>query len=255
VAAITALAIVALATVAFAEQGPPGDNSCGGAFQGNPEGTLAKAATRDGAALQDGAEIAPGDKITFTFTWSPLDWMGLTLDKLVDCFELNGQAYPALDWQWKPINNTGSASHEITVPALNDGDQLCDRARLSGNPAPGNPSTQKSNGLCFTIGDDGGSTTGSTTGETTTGESTTGETTTGESTTGETTTGESTTGTTEVASTTGQTTGTQVKGRKLVKTGSETTILAAFGILFLVGGALLTVAARRESSIQETPNA
>ncbi|MGW1511641.1 LPXTG cell wall anchor domain-containing protein [Streptomyces sp. NPDC002394] len=89
----------------------------------------------------------------------------------------------------------------------------------------------------------GGSTTGeqttggSTTGETTTGETTTGETTTGETTTGETTTGETTTGeTTTGETTTGETTTGETTTGETTATGGSTTGETTTGDTTTAGG-------------------
>jgi uncharacterized repeat protein (TIGR01451 family) len=133
-------------------QPPPPDISCSGAFSGRPPGSLAKTATRDGRPLPDGSLIEAGDVIVFTMTWNTADWVGEELDKVLDCVQVNGQDAPQLSAEEKPTENDGAFTHQITVPGnLETGDVLCDRARLSGNPAGDNPSTQKSNVLCFTV--------------------------------------------------------------------------------------------------------
>lgn len=250
--AMFTIAAILGAGAAFAYEGPPQDGSCNGAFQGNPEGSLGKTATRDGVNLPNGSNVAPGDKITFTFTWDITDWLGLQLDKLVDCFAVNGVAYNSLDYSWKPTDNDGTQSHTVTVPDLNSGDKFCDRARLSGQPAPGNPSTQKSNQMCFTIGtdtpsDDGGtdgtpSDDGQTDGTPSDDGQTDGTPTDdGSQTDGTPTDGTPTDGNSEQPP--------EVLGRPpLTKTGSETVVLAAFGILFLTAGGLFTVISRRKES-------
>jgi uncharacterized repeat protein (TIGR01451 family) len=131
---------------------PPPAISCNGAFSGRPEGSLAKTATRDGQSLPDGSLIGPGDVIVFTITWNTSDWVGEELNKVLDCVQVNGQDAPQLSVEEKPTANDGVFIHQLTVPEnLESGDVLCDRARLSGNPAGDNPSTQKSNVLCFTV--------------------------------------------------------------------------------------------------------
>jgi uncharacterized repeat protein (TIGR01451 family) len=133
-------------------QQPPPDISCSGAFSGRPPGSLAKTATRDGQSLPDGSLIEAGDVIVFTITWNTADWVGEELDKVLDCVQVNGQDAPQLSVEEKPTENDGVFTHQITVPGnLETGDVLCDRARLSGNPTGDNPSTQKSNVLCFTV--------------------------------------------------------------------------------------------------------
>ncbi|HWO70281.1 MAG TPA: hypothetical protein VNP94_05945 [Actinomycetota bacterium] len=92
--------------------------------------------------------------ITFSITWNPADWASNLLDRVADCFQLNGQSLSSLNVEEKPTVNDGSFTHTITVPSdLEPGDVLCDRARLSGDPAGDNVDTQKSNKLCFTVGE------------------------------------------------------------------------------------------------------
>ncbi len=122
------------------------NSSCNGAFQGNPAGSLAMTANK-----ANGATVAPGDTLTFTITWDTGDWSGL--DQFSNCFAVNGTLDGSLTYHEQPPVNDGSIVHSITVPNnLADGDELCARARLSGQPTGGNTSTQKSNKLCFTIG-------------------------------------------------------------------------------------------------------
>ena len=122
------------------------NSSCNGAFQGSPVGTLAMTANK-----ANGATIAPGETLTFTITWATSDWSGL--DQFSDCFTVNGSLVGALTYHEQPPANDGTIVHSITVPNnLADGDELCARSRLSGQPSGGDTTTQKSNKLCFTIG-------------------------------------------------------------------------------------------------------
>jgi uncharacterized repeat protein (TIGR01451 family) len=105
-------------------------------------------ATRGGSALPGGSDIAAGDVITITTTWNTGDWSSVT--KVLDCFQLNGSDVGSLDIQEKPTANDGLFTYTFTVPSnVANGDTLCARGDLAGTPTGGNPSTQKSNELCW----------------------------------------------------------------------------------------------------------
>jgi LPXTG-motif cell wall-anchored protein len=263
IAALFSMTLILALSHAFAYEGPPQDGSCNGAFQGDAKDSLAKLATRNGVNLPDGSIIHAGEQITFTFTWETADWS--TTDKLFDCFAVNGVEYHSLDYGWKPVENNGSAQHTITVPALNDGDSFCDRARLSGTPTSQNPfGTQKSNEMCFTVRpgettDDGGTDgTPSDDGQTDGTPSDDGQTDGTPNDDGQTDGTSNDDGQVDDGTPTDdgvQADDQQVDGNDdtevlgqppLVKTGSETIVLAAVGMLMLTGGALLTVISRRK---------
>lgn len=121
------------------------NDSCNGAFQGSPAGSLAL------SAVPGPGTIAAGQTITVTATWNTTDWT--SLDQFSDCFTVNGALDPSLTLEDKPPANDGYDQRSVDVPkSLADGDTFCVRARLSGQPASGNTSTQKSNTLCWTVG-------------------------------------------------------------------------------------------------------
>ncbi|HEX7166768.1 MAG TPA: DUF5979 domain-containing protein [Acidimicrobiales bacterium] len=128
----------------------PEDTECAGAFSGNPESSLAL--TSDPAG---GSFVEAGDEIDVTATWDTADWVGTELDKLLGCVRINGTLIDSLTQEEKPVANSGTFEFDtITVPSdVEDGDQICMRARLSGQPAEGNESTQKSNVVCWSVGD------------------------------------------------------------------------------------------------------
>ena len=118
--------------------------ACNGAFTGSPPGTLAIT-----ASVPTGQTIEPGQSITVTATWDMSDWTDL--DRYRACWQLNGGDLDALDFEVVDPVNDGSISNTISVPnTVADGDELCVRTRLSGQPA-GGESTQKSNTLCWTV--------------------------------------------------------------------------------------------------------
>jgi hypothetical protein len=122
------------------------NDSCNGAFQGSPAGSLALT-----ASVPDHGTISAGQTIDITATWNPADWSGL--DQFSDCFTINGTLDPSLTYEDKPPTNDGIDQYTFEVPAtLVDGNEVCVRARLSGQPVGGNTSTQKSNTLCWTLG-------------------------------------------------------------------------------------------------------
>jgi uncharacterized repeat protein (TIGR01451 family) len=118
---------------------------CSAAFNGSPDGSLAISAT-----VPDGGTIQAGQSITITITWDTGDWTDL--DQFHSCFQLNGADVNSLNFEEIPPDNDGIIVHTITVPNnVSDGDELCSRSRLSGQPT-GGTSTQKSNKLCWTVG-------------------------------------------------------------------------------------------------------
>jgi len=124
---------------------------CNGTFNGNPAGVLDMSASRGGSNLPGGASIAAGDTIDLTTTWNVGDWN--SLDKVSNCFELNGADLNALDVQEKPTANDGIFTYSVTVPAsVSSGDTFCVRGDLAGNPSAGGTGTFKSNILCWTVG-------------------------------------------------------------------------------------------------------
>lgn len=147
-AGLVSMAIGALATPSVAD--PIDNGACNGAFNGNPEGTLA--ISTDPAA---GSDIFAGGTVTVTATWATTDWNGL--NQLFDCVELDGVLAEGLSDQEKPPVNDGSYVHQFTVPADTAPDtEVCVRARLSGQPVnpPGNEepvTTQKSNTACIRV--------------------------------------------------------------------------------------------------------
>jgi len=147
--ALAVLAVLTVAVIQFqlVDAGTASASSaCNGAFQGNPQGTLAIS-----ASVPNGGTISAGQSITVNTTWDTNDWNGL--DAYYNCWELNGALQDSLEYEEKPPANDGHITQTINVPnGANNGDQLCVRARLSGQPAQGNTTTQKSNKLCWTVG-------------------------------------------------------------------------------------------------------
>ncbi|MGZ8565820.1 MAG: DUF11 domain-containing protein [Actinomycetota bacterium] len=120
--------------------------ACNGAFSGSPSGTLALSST-----VPNGGSISAGQPITITATWDTNDWN--SLDAYYNCFQLNGSSVASLEFEEKPPTNDGIIVQTFNVPdAVSDGDELCVRNRLSGEPRSGNTSTQKGNRICWTVG-------------------------------------------------------------------------------------------------------
>ena len=120
---------------------------CSAAFTGAPDGTLAISAT-----VPNGGTIQANQSITITITWNTGDWT--SLDQFHSCFQLDGVDVNSLNLEQRPpeLVNDGIIQHTITVPStVSDGDELCSRSRLSGQPT-GGTSTQKSNKICWTVG-------------------------------------------------------------------------------------------------------
>jgi uncharacterized repeat protein (TIGR01451 family) len=147
-----ALAVLAVLTVAVIQLqlvdagSASASAACNGAFQGNPQGTLAIS-----ASVPSGGTISAGQSITVNTTWNTNDWSGL--DAYYNCWELNGSLVDSLEYEEKPPANDGTITQTISVPnSVSNGDQFCVRARLSGQPRQGNTSTQKSNKICWTVG-------------------------------------------------------------------------------------------------------
>ena len=143
--AVASIALFQLQLAVGTSAGAATNDSCNGAFQGSPAGSLSL------SAVPGPGSISAGQTITITATWNTGDWSGL--DQFSDCFEVNGALDPSLTYEDKPPANDGYDQHSVDVPKdLVDGDTFCVRARLSGQPTGGNTSTQKSNTLCWTIG-------------------------------------------------------------------------------------------------------
>jgi uncharacterized repeat protein (TIGR01451 family) len=143
--AVTSIALFQLQLAIGTTANAASNGACGGAFGGSPSGTLAMT-----ASVPDGGSISAGQKIDLTITWNTGDWSGL--DQFADCFEINGTLDPSMTYEEKPPVNDGIIQHSVSVPgSLANGDTVCARARLSGQPI-GGVSTQKSNTLCWTVG-------------------------------------------------------------------------------------------------------
>jgi fimbrial isopeptide formation D2 family protein/uncharacterized repeat protein (TIGR01451 family) len=119
-------------------------SACNGAFQGSLSGTLAIT-----SSVAAGQSVQPGQSIVVTATWDPDDWNGV--DAYNNCWQLNGDALASLELEAKPPANDGSMVQTVTVPNVSDGDTMCVRSRLSGQPRGGNATTQKSNHLCWIV--------------------------------------------------------------------------------------------------------
>jgi len=228
----------------------PTNGACNGAFTGTPPGSLAKATNPTA-----GSTVVAGQNIAVTVTWSITDWTDAMLNQIHDCVQINGTDIAALNAEEKPTNNDGSWTTSYAIPSdAVAGDTVCDRASLSGNPSPGNESTQKSNKVCFTVAN----ATTTTTARATTTSSATTSTTAGATTTtsaGATTTtaaqGPTTTvsvlGVTVTNGPTTSTTATKVLGAQLARTGRNVKgLLLMAGLAFLLGGLAIVVATNRE---------
>ena len=149
-AIFAALAMLALQLQVVFTTPASASSACNGAFQGNPAGNLAISAT-----VPNGGSISAGQSITVTTTWPPSDWN--SLNAYYNCYAINGVLDGSLEYEEKPPTNDGNVTQTITVPnSVADGDDVCVRARLSGQPSSGNTSTQKSNELCWKVGGGGG---------------------------------------------------------------------------------------------------
>ena len=122
------------------------NQECNGAFQGNPEGSLAVVGSP--AAGTIGENI---DSVSVTASWDEADWSGDTLDKILNCVTVNDVLVDAKSSIEKPTANDGGQPFTIDVSDLDVDDEVCARVRLSGTPTAQNPSTQKSNVLCWTV--------------------------------------------------------------------------------------------------------
>jgi len=152
-----------------ADANPPGDvaaamplkgvQGCNGAFNGNPAGSLAKTTSPAGAANPTAADIpvvAPGSTIAVTLTWNSGDFTGAT-SEVSDCIQIDGADRTDLATQQKPGPTPGptstSWSTSYTIPPTTAvGSVICDRGRVSGTPTGADPTTQKSNEVCFQVG-------------------------------------------------------------------------------------------------------
>ena len=153
-----AIAVVVAATAATmmgfagpAASAPQVGNECHGAFRGDAPGSLELEITD-----------TSGTSVTFLASWDTDDWAVAEntgeLDKILLCFEVDGQIVDTLTKQEKPTLNDGE--YEVTVDfASIDDEEICAAARLSGQPAAQNPSTTKSEILCFDRGEPGEETT------------------------------------------------------------------------------------------------
>ena len=124
---------------------------CNGAFRGTPEENI----TITGAP---GSPVAAGDDIDLAVEWVTTDWdpgQDGNLDKVILCVRLNGELLDDLTQIDKPTANDGEWNPDVfDVPAgFGADDELCARVRLSGNPAADNPSTQKSEIVCWQGGE------------------------------------------------------------------------------------------------------
>jgi hypothetical protein len=206
ISSLATLGLVAGASILIpmASAAPPQQQTeCGAAFNGDAPGSLDKDTNPP-----PGSEVVIGERIDVFLTWAVADWNGL--NKLYDCLRVVRDGNVIADnlsvFESKPPENDGHEEHSYTIPeqaggeTLEVGDQVCDAARLSGQPASGNPSTSKSDVVCFTVADESSpaSTTTTTTEATTT--TTEASTTTTEAST--TTTTEASTTTTEASTTT-----------------------------------------------------
>lgn len=142
------LILMAAGAISPAAAAPDQNNECNGAFEGSPAGSLAITSVPP-AGITGGAT-----EIVVTVTWDPAEWADPDeLDKLVNCIKVDGALVDSLSSIDKPTDNDGTHVFTIDLTGLDVGDEVCDRARLSGQPAPGNQSTQKSNELCWIVSD------------------------------------------------------------------------------------------------------
>jgi LPXTG-motif cell wall-anchored protein len=102
-----------------------------------------------------GTTVTVGQTINVDITWDTDDWDAVApdgdLDRVADCVEVGGVVDTTLSTEEKPTDNDGLFEHQYVIPNVAPGTQICDRARLSGNPSGQNEETQKSNIVCFTV--------------------------------------------------------------------------------------------------------
>ena len=134
--------------------------SCAHAFQFGRSGSLVKRTQPPGGpANQDPATlpiVTPGETITATLTWDTGDFSGRS-SRVEDCVQINGVDRPGLAPVQTPgpvpVPGTTEVQMTYTVPARAvDGVTVCDRGQVSGTPVGNNPSTEKSNQVCFVVG-------------------------------------------------------------------------------------------------------
>jgi hypothetical protein len=116
----------------------------GGEFSGPRSGSLLKV-TSAGA---NESLVSPGQTINVTITWDPRDFGGYAPSKTVDCVKIGSSISKTLSQEHTPGPSGGTDHFSYVVPVDGTGgDQICDRATVSG--PWGN--TEKSAILCYTL--------------------------------------------------------------------------------------------------------
>ena len=135
--------------------------SCAHAFSFGRSGSLFKRTQPPGGPANNKNPaslpiVTPGETITATLTWNTGDFSGRT-SRAEDCVQINGVDRPGLAAVRTPgpvpIPGTTEVQMTYTVPVgAVDGMTVCDRGQVSGTPVGNNPSTEKSNRVCFVVG-------------------------------------------------------------------------------------------------------
>jgi hypothetical protein len=153
-----------------ADASPPGDvaaampmkgvRACNGAFHGDPVGSLSKSTQPPGGTSSQDPNtlptVSPGQTITASLSWNTANFVGQT-SEASDCIQVGGVDFDTLASESKPgptpTPGTTKYISTYTVPAsASAGSIICDRGRVSGMPTGANPTTQKSNVVCFQVG-------------------------------------------------------------------------------------------------------
>ena len=113
-------------------------------FSGARSGSLVKV-TSAGA---NGSLVAPGQTINVTITWNPKDFGGFAPSKTVDCVKIGSRISNSLSQEHAPGPSGGTDHFSYVVPMDGTGgDQICDRAVISGPWL----NREKSTVLCYTV--------------------------------------------------------------------------------------------------------
>ena len=138
----------AMTSAAGATPSHPGGviDTCPEVRAGAPTGNVEKSTTPPA-----GSDVAPGTVINVTLRWDTARFAGPQLHKVLDCVTIDGHAADDLSVQERDSANDGEFTTRMTVPALTDGVQLCDRGFVSGPAVPGGFAREKSNDVCFTV--------------------------------------------------------------------------------------------------------
>lgn len=146
-AATLIVAVVVGLSPEVASADTPSSSACGSLYHGDPPGSLRLATSPEADTV-----LHSGQTVRITATWNTGDWSRAELHKVLHCVLLDGEVAYDLSRQEKPTANDGTFTYAFTVPA--NARRICDRARLSARPAPGEDLVvQKSNVVCFAVVD------------------------------------------------------------------------------------------------------